>query len=139
MDYLFYCTPERIHLLHLTECLLAHGFASSIVTPTPTKAIVYHLDTWFQVDELLPPFSDRFEEAQCAVLREFDSQSVFQLSFRVSLLENILPHLQAVLATYDGWIGVDDGSFSARFDLAHMDDVPAALHSLLVSTDDDGG
>jgi hypothetical protein len=97
--------------------------------------MVYGSNLWFQLDELLDAERTCFEEPQLAILREQKICSVFQITFRTSLLTSILSCIRSILAQFDGWIGVDDGSFSTRFDLSHLETSPDAIYSFLNSED----
>ena len=137
MESLFYCTPRQVALSALTERLMALGLVDSIDTRRPATAVLYQADSWYSLHETPRADWDFFEFPQLAILREADVHSVFQIDYRASLLDAIRPHLCAMMRSFDGWIGLDDGEFSTRLTLAELEVSEGTLRSAIAMMGED--
>jgi hypothetical protein len=138
VESLFYCTPRRVGLSALVERLLALDLIDSINLIGSTKANVYRAEVWFTLHEIAVAEREIFETPQLRVFQRCDIQSVFQIDCRASLLDAIRPHLCAMIRSFDGWIGLDDGSFSTRLTLAELGDSGESLRSAIAIMGEDG-
>ena len=137
MESLYFCTPKQVALSELTERLAVLGLVESINTRRPMTAVVYHADTWYSIHETSRPEWDSFEPPQLLVLRDADIQAVFQIDCRASLLEATRPHLCAMIRSFDGWVGLDDGEFSTRLTLAELEESDGSLRSAVAMMGED--
>ena len=137
MESLFYCTPKRVALAALTERLAALGLIDSIDARRSMTALVYRGEVWFSLRETPRPDWAIFEEPQLRVLRDGGVDSVFQIDCRASLLDSIRPQLCAMIRSFDGWIGLDDGDFSTRLTLADLEESGGSLRSVIVAMSSD--
>ena len=101
-------------------------------------AIVYQADTWYSIHEAPQAEWAFFEPPQRRVLQDHHIQSVFQIDCRASLLDAIRPHLCAMIRSFDGWIGPDDGEFSTRLTFAELDESGESLRSTIAILSDEG-
>jgi hypothetical protein len=129
LNSVFYCPAQNVTLENLLDAFRAHGLVDSINKVTPHRVIVYHGDTWFHIIENEEPFTDIFEEPQLVVLQSAGITRVFQFLYREELFNEVKEYLQVAIASFGGWVGLDDGLFENRLDCTRINPVSSSQHS----------
>lgn len=128
MQDLFYCTEHSVSLRELIEYLRAETPGASARLATNHRANFQHDGVWFNLYQV-EPVTDFGEEEQQELLRSLAIRRVIQFSFREALLQEVKPYLRLCLQKYGGWVGIDDGTFAEKFEVANLDQIDLALRA----------